>query len=419
MTTQPRPDMKARRHSVTIALSIICAATLIGTSAWAANSREVTATGSVSTGTLSVSLTPLPDMIFHYDIEMITTSVTVTNTTNSSSPIPGKVSTRFEKSSGDNTLAKASLVWVWPSAGPTACTQDAKPGKGQQIGTWANPIIMADVSLAIGESQTYCVRTMLLDGVEAPTGTRTLTSRITSTLTAGQYFETTKFETGKVETKAIYPTTIPAAAWYRISPINTQNCLDISGGVNAKPGSSLGTYPCHTGNNEIHANQWFKFQLHDEALTTFALIMAKKPANTSISATPNAVIAKNSNAADRTQMWLPQQVAPGTYQFVVLSSGLCLTTTGDSTTSLARCDNLDTQHFTLSAVPAAAPLSVPEPPTETPLETPQSDPHVPEPTKEPHFPTPLPTETTTTENPDQPESGQTLSTLQPHSSPQR
>lgn len=369
-SSRPRP-IAWRPVALGVALATACA--LVGSTAHAAWTTAVTATGSVSAGRLELSASGTMESVMRNSDSHTTRSVTFTNDTLGSSTQRASTSVVVKATGGDPVIAAQSIVWVWPSSDPALCTAAADPGPGMRLGTWANGVTVTG-TLARGESQTYCVRTMPNKAVESSTGSRSMTATATATMTLGS-FQTVAESSAQISTKAIYPFAVPQNAWYRAKPSGQNLCLDVEGGANATSGSSLSTYACHAGNSAMYANQWLSVEEH----AGFVTLNVGMPTGTSLRAEGSSVTVAPTDPQTSSQQWLTQRVTADTYQLVSASTGLCLTAPSTAgRVTMAVCDDLGTQKFVLVSVATPAPVTLAAdlptgndaPGVETPVEEP-------------------------------------------------
>lgn len=358
MTVPTHRAATSRRWHRPVALIIAVAVLgiIAASTAHAAWTARVSATGSVTAGKLTSTLTGATDTVLRSS-ESSTRSVTLTNTTVGTSTQAAAVSVNFKASSGDATLAQGAQLRVWPTADTASCTATAVMGPDGKAATWSVGLTMA-TSLTRGAKVSYCVQTKATNAVASATGARALVGTATATMSVGS-FQTSQQASANVSTVAIYPYSVPANAWYRVKPSGQSICLDVSGGGNAKPGAVVGTYTCYTTNDVIYSNQWFNMKTYNDG-DDFALLSTNLPANTSLQASGTGVVVQNTNSSVEAQKWIPQLVAANTYQFVSRSTGLCMTAPASAgNLTLTQCNNLTTQKFTLTKVDVAVPAADP------------------------------------------------------------
>lgn len=348
MTRSPRSF--ARRLSMGAITATLClAAVLAGTAAYAALVPAVTAAGSVKAGTLSATVTAPPNATMRNSDTSVAMPFTVKNTSTSSSTQRATTSVKFSSDS-----SAFGIGWVWPVANTAACPLNASIGGGSSVSPWPAGTTLT-TSLAPGESQVYCVRSMQTGTVASATGSTSMNITAAATLSIGS-FQATHQASAKLTTKAIYPTTVPADNWYRVKPFGQDRCLDVTGGVNAAQGSLVGTYTCHTVDTTTYGNQWFSFKQLEQAKNSVA-IRPNGPAGTSLQPKGSTQVeVRTTDSAAIAQQWLVQQVNATTYQLVHTQTGLCVTAPSSAAPlSLAICDDLNSQRFTLSKVNVAIP----------------------------------------------------------------
>ncbi|QIK63109.1 ricin-type beta-trefoil lectin domain protein [Leucobacter viscericola] len=349
MTRSPRNFTK-RLTQGAIAITLSIAGVLAGSAAYAALVPAVTASGSVTAGNLSVAVTTPPNATMRNSDSSVAMPFTVTNTSATSSTQKAATSVKF---SSDNSAF--GVGWVWPVANAAACPTNAAIGTGPSVLPWPAGGTVT-TSLAPGESQTYCVRSMQTGTVVHASGSMAMNITTAATLSLGN-FQASNQSTARITTKAIYPSVIPADNWYRVKPFGQSRCLDVTGGINATSGALVGTYTCHTQETTAYGNQWFSFKQLSQSNKTLA-IRPNGPSGTSMQPRGTSVEVRTT-AETSAQQWLLQQVNETTYQMVNMETGLCVTApTAVGQLTLAVCDDLTSQRFTLTKVNVAIPTRV-------------------------------------------------------------
>ncbi|WP_394163168.1 RICIN domain-containing protein [Galactobacter valiniphilus] len=360
-TTPPAP--RSRRRSARLGLIVgALAGSLVfgGGAAWAYWTAAATATGTVNTSKVSVSLTGVESTVKPFtntfaSLSQSGTSFTVTNT----GTVAGDVKISLSVGSTESAFAAKINLTVWPKV--TTCTSTV--GAGSTTGTWASITPIAVTGLAAGTSREYCVLSFAaaganVAGVQAlatAAGTQTAGPALTATLTpsaSAAWAPATASGTASIKTQDIFALD-PAFAASSSSGYGKNygislaagggagtRCLDVSGSSTAS-GSPVITYDCIAPpqSNQI----WRAAAGNGTPLSaTFSpthTILTRKLSATAASnpATPNSLsITNQTNAAIR---WYLQKTPSGQTQFVSSVDGRCLAldTAGGQKTTLVDC----------------------------------------------------------------------------------
>ena len=161
MTRSPSPRAGRARAILPLALTsvVILSVLTAPSAASAAWSARVTATGSVSAGSLAVAFGgALPLATFTNSSLSSTGSVSISNTTSSATAPPADLEVVF---AGPSTpFAAATNLVVWPVADASGCLATSTPGAGAVAGNWASGVTLAIAALSRGATQIACVRTV-------------------------------------------------------------------------------------------------------------------------------------------------------------------------------------------------------------------------------------------------------------------
>lgn len=335
---------------------------------WSANAAL---TSTAKAGSIAVSLSGFSSgastlqYTFVNDTRARTGSITVTNTspTTSSTPIPVSIALGYV-SGGSAVLAAKIDVTMWGPTTAASCTSTATPSGTITSGTWASFPSMTDTLIA-GQAKTWCVRASNAErsDIASPTGTISLQPTVTATLTAGTWTATASATTTQ-NTQYIYPVApISSTAWFRIHlTTNSNRCLDIraSGGA----GTELIDWGCHTNPNQ-------QFQLSGADANGYLSVTPRHQQglrwDNGGSAAPGSVIKIQNASGTGSQGWQFQEVSSGVYQIVNKASGLCIApgailTNYNNETAYYQvlCDGSAAQRFTLERVPVSLNLQCTE-----------------------------------------------------------
>ena len=179
---------------------------------------------------------------------LVTTgSVTVTNTTTTTSTQSGAVSVTFGPAA-TATLAGKVTASIWTTASASNCNAAATVPGTATIALWsASPVLTA--SLAPNASVIYCVRSSIAsrETVASAGGSLTFQPKISATITVGNFTGGASATTTQ-STQYIYPgtTTADVTHWNWIRPNFSSTydyCLDVSGGGGTS-GTIVISYGC-------------------------------------------------------------------------------------------------------------------------------------------------------------------------------
>lgn len=296
--------------------------------AWTAGASATSAAGAAS---LAITTTGFDSNAFTFQNHRLTTTgtVTVQNTTDTTSTTPGDLEVSFGYT-GSAVLASKLTVSVWPTADQAGCAV-VTPPPGTATGGWDTAATSASPltgTLAAGATQGYCVRVTAAERGELadPTGALTIEPSITATLKVGNWFQSATSTTTQT-TAWIFPAYAPPPnSWYQIRNLGSDNCVDVDT-ASGTSGAGVIDYPCTTGSTSADYHQHWTFtqssgdyyDLTPRHAQTLRMDVAGG------STAPLAAIDVQTDAAPRpSQEWQLQQRAAGAYQIVNRQSGLCL-----------------------------------------------------------------------------------------------
>jgi hypothetical protein len=346
-------DGKPLRRGIAAAIVVALLATGSGV-AYAAWTASVTATSTASAATLTVTTANVSSLAATLGNEAIastgsvsltsTGSVTVANTTTTTSTTVPALTLTLSSASG--SLASAVNATVWYQANGV-CTAATAVGSGSVTGAWSGPVVLTS-TLAKGASATYCVRSTIANRQNAAVaaGAQSFTPQVSATLTVGSFTGTASAQSSTAQTtRYLFPVATPTAtSWYMVKRATTNLCMDVSG-AGTTSGTAVITYTCKTSD---FANQ--EWQFTQDGTTGYFDIKGRGAQSLRVDAQSGSVAVVTDGAAV-TQLWQPQLVASGVYQFVNKSTGLCLVSSASSGTTpmtVATCDGSASQRFSLT-----------------------------------------------------------------------
>jgi hypothetical protein len=323
--------MIGRRIKLGIATALTGFLVLAGTTAgfafWNASN---TVNSTVGAATLTMSTTNFTSVGYTFGNETLVTtgSVTVTNTTTTTSTQNGAVSVTFGPAASA-TLAGKVTATIWTTASAANCTAGATVPSGATSALWStSPVLTA--SLAKNASVIYCVRSSIAsrETVATSGGSLTFQPQISATITVGNFTGSTTATTTQ-STQFIYtPATADVTHWNWIRPnFSTNYCLDVSG-AGTTSGTIVISYGCK---NAGASNQNWKMTA--SGATGYYTIQPRNATglrvdNGSTTASGSSIAvntASGSPATATNQQWQLQQVSTNVYEFVNPYSGMCLT----------------------------------------------------------------------------------------------
>jgi hypothetical protein len=358
--------MTAPRRSLRLGLIAGAVVVMLGIGVGAASalwSSAVTATSTATAAQLAVTTANFTSNAYTFGNEALTTtgSVTVTNTTSTTSTKLPSLTLTLSRASGDAALATAAGVTIWYQATGT-CTTSTAVGSGAVTGTWNTPVVLTS-TLAKTVAATYCVRTTIADRQAAgsATGATSFVPQIAANLAVGNFTATaTATAAAGQATHYIYSlATIASNTWWMVK--SSGQCMDVSGGGTSANGTAVISYACKT--TDTTNQEW---QFVQDGTTGYYDITPRSGITTSVRADVNGATTNGSavtvraDSATAGQLWQPQLVAAGTYQFVNKLTGFCLTSTTTSTGAVTQaiCDGSAAQKHTLTSTGSVAPAQL-------------------------------------------------------------
>jgi hypothetical protein len=336
--------MKKPRSTVTLSLVLAfvlgLSALAPGSSAIAAWSTRVSASGSVSAGRLGIVFAGgFSSIAFTNSSLSSTSSVGVTNTTRDTTAAADLELTL--SGPADSQLASATNIAVWSVPDPTDCDSSVEPSADAIIGTWADPVVLTDGPLSPGETKNYCVRSSVASrqAVATPAGAQSFEANIAAHL-ALHSFSADIVTSSQIASAHMFSFALLPDAWYNFMPSGQDACLDVSDGLSAGAGSGLGTYPCW---GSYSPDQWFGFAPRSGSLVGIRAGVADLHAEAHADGT---VSLQTDQPANASQAWEPQLVSPGVFQFVSDVTGKCLSVPPSfGPASVQDCDGTPGQSF--------------------------------------------------------------------------
>lgn len=378
--------MKGRRRGFLAVLAVVAIGIIggltAGPAATAGWTASLTATGTVSAGTVTVSSARTNTSAgVRNQLFQTTQRVTVTNT---------QASTTFTGTSNATVTARPSVspapalsalmnVTIWQVATTAACTTTAAPPAGSPTGLWSTGVTSAAVALARTQVAIFCVRgsavgaptdsaatnqnrPAVASSLATATGALTFTPAYDARLTLGAFTATATGTSTAIATQFIFPyQTVSTTSYFQVRPQNAASlCLDVNGGPTAPVGSSINVLGCQSlTTDHANGNQFIRM-IPIAGSNAVSLKARMSPAtNGYFQATNNtsgsAVTSQNANTTNPLQQWMPQRTngttTPAQYQLVNASSGLCLTApTLSGATTTTTCTGATSQRFTWTAV---------------------------------------------------------------------
>ncbi|MCC6270565.1 MAG: RICIN domain-containing protein [Microbacteriaceae bacterium] len=352
--------LRLSRVGVTIAL--VAFLVLGGTGAFAYWGVTASLGTSASTGTLAVTTSWSSSLGATLTNSSYTKTgeFTVTNTTSTTSMATMPYTAMLSYSGGTpGPLASNLILTVWKKSGN--CTAVGFPS---YTGTWGTPPALGG-SLVKGTSDIWCIRTAVDErsSLASPTGTVTITPRVSATLTMGTYWTRTSTTVNDAvqKTSYIYPAPVPlpsSTLWYRLkTSVAGSDCADVRGSGRAGQSPAQNTdvlaYACRGTQS---ANQQVKFTPTDTGYVTISY-RHDPTAKIGVAGNSTAVGAKLQTqvavTGEYSQQWQFQQKSPGIYQIVNRRSGLCIAPDTAMATPYeikqVACSGATLQEFTLTA----------------------------------------------------------------------
>jgi hypothetical protein len=337
---------------------LVVAGSTAGFAFWTASNSVSSTVGAATLGLSTTNFTSV-GYTFGNDTLVTTGSVTVTNTTTTTSTQSGAVSLTFGPAASA-TLAGKVTVNLWTTTSAANCTAAATVPPGATTALWSASTVVT-TTLAKNASAIYCVRSSVAsrETVANSGGSLTFQPKITGTITVGSFTGSTSATTTQ-STQYIYPaSTLDVTHWNWVRPNYTtptyDYCLDVSGGGGAN-GTQVISYSCKT---DGASNQNWKFTA--VGTTGYYTIQPRSAAtlridDNSSTASGGSITVNTAAGTPATathQQWQLQLVSTGVYEFVSAYSGMCLTSPGGTDQNLgnltqAPCSGTVSQQFKVS-----------------------------------------------------------------------
>lgn len=344
-----------------IVLALVAFLALSGTGAYAYWSVTASLGTSASAGTLAVGATwssSISGTLTNASYSK-TGEITVTNTTSTTSTaaMPYTVTLSFA-GAAPGPLATNLTLTAWKKSG--TCTAVGSPS---YTGKWGAPPALAG-SLVKGSSDVWCLRTAVDERSQlaTPSGTVTITPRVSATLTKGTSWTATSTTVSDApqRTSYIYPAPVPlpsSTLWYRLkTSVATADCADVraSGHAGQSPAQNTDViaWPCRGTQS---ANQQVRFTPTDTGYVTISYRhdpTAKVGVVGNSTAAGAKLVTQTAVSGEYSQQWQFQEKSPGLYQLVNRRSGLCIApdTAMSSPIEIKQvaCSGASAQEFTLT-----------------------------------------------------------------------
>lgn len=350
MTAETRTRHPWRLRASVIA-AVVVGIAFAAPTAYAAWTAQATAKGSVSAGRVTATLSgDLASVLTN--AQMTTTrSVTLTNTTAGTSTQPAQTSLSLAVASGDATLASSTTLVAWPVTAAAQCTPSAAVGVGSAQSTWAAGLTLTS-TLARGQSAAYCVRTTAGVAAGIASGTRSLVASASATVSVGTFRAEPPAVSGTLSTSGIYQHRVVENVWIRSQVTGQPGCMDVTGGVNAPPGTAVGIYTCHS---EFTTNYWNQQFSMVDVSGQYAVLAMRAPSGTVLQATGGGVTIAKRDVGSVYQQWSPQTNGT-TWQIVNLGTGMCMTApASNGPLTMSACTRSPSQTFSLGNLSGLAP----------------------------------------------------------------
>jgi hypothetical protein len=322
-------------------------------------SARATATGSVTVGQETVSVTPTAvSTVMTNDLYQTTYLVSVTNT-QASTTFAGASNvtlTALPASTPATGLGTALTAVVWRVVTTGACTTAANPVPGAVSGPWSDGVTSAAVTLAPQATALFCVRSHPTGGTSSsansgqnrqtvaaalgsPLGTTSFAPAFRADITVGNVHGQATSAADPITTSQIYPFTVLSdlTTYYQVEPQNILSpaalCLDLRGGVDVPVTAVIDTATCHDIGTDVSLGNQAISMLPVAGMNAVQLRVRTTTSirgfvGTNGSAAGSALNNSFSNTSSLQQLWIPQLVSDDggpLLQLVNSASGLCAT----------------------------------------------------------------------------------------------
>lgn len=330
-----------------------------GSAGWAYWTTQATAQVPAATADLTVAPSGFASLAktFTNDSLVHTGSVTVTNTTSSTSTQRAAVTLTLSATGQSAAYLQNFAIVMWVSTPANPCTAAATPGTALITSSWgatSSWTTPAGQGFAVGEARAYCVRTTAAsrEAVSTAAGAASFTPQIAGSIVLGA-FAGTASQTTTQSTSQIFPFVglpdAPTRFWWVRSLAGSTGlpnyCASASGATPAA-GSAVNASWCKTSGAAVQGWQ--------------ILSVATKPQYVRIASRPNIGLFMTGDTGVRLQVasgaaaqnWQIQQ-APNGLQIVNDASGLCLTVPSGTAENvgqltLSPCANIRSQWFDIT-----------------------------------------------------------------------
>lgn len=319
---------------------------------------QASVSGSATAANLSITTANFGsnNFTFRNNALSVRSSVTITNTTNTSSVTRGDLGIQLDTVSDTAGIGAHISVRAWRLAANATCT-DA-PSTAVTEGTWGGfPAIAESALLAAGASATYCIISSAQgnerSSLAVTSGSATIQPRISATLTVHN-FTVSATATAQQQTSHIYPATNQPAnyTWYQIRSVAAQRgCIDVNGGPGGS-GTNLIDFACKSGTAADTYNQDWEIRAAS-ASPSYVTIVTRYNSALRVNATANSgrVEVQNAQGGGSPEWQFQHRSASGSssvFQIVNRVNGLCLQSgTASGALTMAQCDGSAQQGYTL------------------------------------------------------------------------
>jgi hypothetical protein len=361
-------ERRTRTVGILCVLTVAVAGGVVaGPAAYAIWTKQLTATGSVTAGTVATSATVAGRASsITNDAYQTTFLVQVTNDQPVSSTYAGTsdVTVTTDPASGTG-LGSLVSVAIWPVAAAEDCTAASEPASGYRSAEWSAGLTSAPVAVLPNASASFCVRGYPTGSTPSPSapaaaqnrvivaaalgsasGTQIFSPSYTATLSRGNFTaQAASRGATAIATSLIYTySPVDDGVWSLARPlVPADTCWNIeAGGTTSQAGLDLIAYSATTcvTSSTVGPNERFvmipvpgtsSFQIRaDSTVATWGFLEAD--------AAGTLVEAQSGNVDELRQIWIGQATNSGR-QFVNAATGLCLQApaTAGSTFSTAPC----------------------------------------------------------------------------------
>lgn len=286
-----------------VVVFLVLAGTGAATAVWTANGGSLTAT--TTPGNLSITQTGFTTLANVYSPSNLTDTAPLTVTNNGTVPANYTV---LVQATATTALSNATTVYAWIVASASACTTSTAIGSG--LSATASTGFSATVSITPGDTDVYCLRTVITSSYAANNSSGTDTLRATLTSSLGNWASNSTADAVQTladSTAPSVPTTLTAASSTTTTVVLTWTASTDAVGVTGYKIYRNGTLVTTTGKVVTYTNT---------GLTK----------GTSYSYTISAIdAAGNESAKSAAVVTVTPVLSAGVkYKFLNANSGLCL-----------------------------------------------------------------------------------------------